>query len=205
MRHLIVGLGVMILSANSQADLYGLTTARTADVLSEPQMTLEGGISLEGDLTTIGGQINFKASPNMLIYGTIANVDPEYGDAEVGFGGGVIYQIEQTAFSNIDTAVKGSYHQVELGGGALANDLSDFGVELLISPAGVGDANGMKLFGMLGVHRRGEDSDLGSDSATEVSFGGGAITAVGAGEAYVVVEHIDQLFFGFGYRFALGQ
>lgn len=210
MKRLILGACLLCLSAASQADVYGLVNGRTADVRSEPQTTAELGISLEGDLTTLGGQVNFKVSPDSLIYATIANVDADNGGDDLAFGGGVVYQIDQNMLSGVKTAIKGSYHLWDYSSGGFSFDASDFGVELIVSPEEQNLINGANVFAMVGLHRLAADSALAgggtsSNSSTELAFGAGVSMGMGAGEAYAAVEFIDELFIGAGFRLAIGR
>jgi len=213
MKRVILGLSLICLSAASQADVFGLVNGRTADIQSEPQMTVEGGISLQSDFNTIGGKVNFKVAPDMLIYGGLANVDADFGGSEIGFGGGVVYQLSQSFVAGMDMAVKGSYHMwgsdQSTGFGKVSVDTSDLGFELLFSPQDQSMAQGVKIFGMVGLHRLDSEVSGGgfktSDDSMELALGGGASMLLGPGEAYAAIELIDEIFIGAGYRLAIGQ
>lgn len=213
MKQLITGLSLAFMATLAQADVYGLVLSRTADVVSEPQLTAEGGISLEGDLTTIGGQVNYKTAPNMLIYGGLANVDPDYGSGEISFGGGVVYQLSESLLSGMDMAVKGSVHTWSADSSSIGVNISldstDVGVELVVSPQEQNIIQGAKVFGMVGLHRLSYKWSGGgfssSDSSMEIALAGGAVLPAGPGEAFLTFELIDELFIGGGFRMALGQ
>lgn len=213
MKRFLLGLSLACLSSVSQADFLGLINGRTADIINEPQMTVEGGMSLQSDFNTIGGKLNFKVAPDMLIYGGLASVDADAGGSDIAFGGGVVYQLGQSLIAGMDMAVKGSYHMWDGGesftGGKIDYSLSDFGVELLISPQEQSVAQGVKVFGMVGLHRVASEVSGGglkfSDDSMEIALGGGASMLLGPGEAYAGIELIDELFIGAGYRLALGQ
>ncbi|MGB0867723.1 MAG: hypothetical protein ACPGSC_14520 [Granulosicoccaceae bacterium] len=211
MKRAIAAASLCFAATGAQADVFGLLNGRTANILSEPQTTVEAGFVSADDFTTFGGRLNFKLSPNSLFYGTIANIDADNQEDEIAFGGGVVYQLTQNSRNNFDVAIKGSYHlwstETFLGRDA---DFSDFGLELILSPKGQALAQGVGIYASIGFHKLSSDVDLGifgnaEQSDSEISFGLGATLAAGPGEAYAAFENIEDTYIGFGYRLALGQ
>ncbi len=210
MKRLTLGFGLLCVSAVAHADVYGLVSGRTADVRSEPQLTVEAGLTLQSDQNIIGGRANFKVSPDSLIYGTIASVKPEEGSSAIAFGGGVVYQFDQSVLAGYDVAFKGSYHLYSADFGSIESDLSDLGLDLIISPKGQTTAQtGVKVFGLVGLHRLGSKASspggTASDNKVEPALGFGAVAPVSVGEISASVEYIDELYVGLGYRLAIGQ
>ena len=217
MKRFVLGLGLLSLSFTASADFLGLTTNRTANIASHPQMTVEGGLNMGGDANIIGGQVGYKFAPNTLLIGSLGTLDADgYGD-DIVFGGGVIHQLSESFIPNLEMAVKGTFNTWSYGSGSTDVDYTEIGVELVMSPVEQNVIQGAEVFGFVGFHKLDIDvsttviflgQNIGGKSSvsdTELSFGAGALMPVGNGQAYGTIEFIDGVSFGLGYRIALGQ
>lgn len=217
MKRFLLGLGLMSLSLSASADFLGLTHNRTANVASQPQLTVEGGVNFGGDATVFGAQGGYKLAPNTLLLGQLALLDLDgYGD-DLVFGGGVLHQLERSFIPNFDMAVRGTLNFWNFGSGGTDADYREIGVDLVVSPVEQAIVKGAEVFGFVGLHRLTADIDTrvvvgdgvargsASVSDTDLSFGAGALIPMGKGEAYATLEFVDGAAFGLGYRVALGQ
>lgn len=209
MKRFVLGLGLLSASFAANADFLGPVGNRTADIASHPQMTVEGFANLGNDANVIGAQLGYKIAPNAILIADFGNLDLDgFGD-DFGFGGGVIYQLNESFIPNLNMAVKGTINLFDYGSGLADVDYTEIGVELVMSPVEQNVIQGADVFGFVGFHKL--DADIKvfggkySVSDTELAFGAGALMPVGNGQAYGTIEFIDGVSFGVGYRIALGQ
>lgn len=209
MKRFVLGLGLVAASFAANADFLGPVGSRTADIASHPQMTLEGFANLGNDANVIGAQLGYKIAPSTIMIAHIGSLDLDgFGD-DIGFGGGVIHQLNESFIPNVTMAVKGTINLFDGGSGAADVDYTEIGVELVMSPVEQKVIQGADVFGFVGFHKLDADVKVfgvnASASDTELAFGAGALMPVGNGQAYGVLEFLDGVSFGVGYRIALGQ
>lgn len=209
MKRFVLGLGLVSASFAANADFLGPVANRTADITSHPQLTVEGFANLGNDADVLGAQLGYKIAPNTLLIADIGRLDLDgFGD-DIGFGGGVIYQLNESLIPDFNMAIKGTIHLFDAGSGVADVDFTEIGVELVVSPVEQNIIQGADVFGYVGLHNLDVDVEVlgfnSSNSDIELSFGAGALLPVGNGEAYGAIEFIDGLSFGVGYRIALGQ
>ncbi len=203
MKGVALGVGLSLLSMTASADFLGLTTARTANVDPQPQLTVDAGLNFGNDATVIGGLAAYKLSSSTLLTGTVGMLDLDNGGDDIVFGGGVIHQLDNSPFPNMDVAVRGLLNLWDAG----AVDVTEIGVEVVMSPFEQTLIPGAQVYGYAGIHQlkfNYSRSIFGSVSDTEIALGGGAIKAMANGEGYALIELLDGLSVGVGYRMALG-
>lgn len=188
---------MLSIASLAQADIGGLLNGRSADLTKLSDMSVEGGFITGDDYDHYGVRLNYRINPGAVAYGDLGQTEINNSDG-TSFGVGLFYQLEGL-FANADTAIKGSYHSAKLGSGRNKETVSAITVDLIASGREPLSDNGMEWYGQIGFNRL--KGDAGSD--TELGFGGGLILPVSAGEVYFGVEHIDELFFGIGFRYNL--
>lgn len=210
MKRLIVSGALLLASMTASADYLGLTTARTADLNSQPQLTVDAGLNFGDDATVIGALAAYKFSPSTMLTGTIGNLDLDGGGDDIVFGGGVMHQLANSPLPNMDMAVRGLFNMWDAG----IVDFTEFGFEVVVSPVEQTVLQGAQVYGYAGMHMLKSsfsgndffgDSYSYSNSNTEIVLGGGALMPLGKGEGFALIELLDGISFGVGYRMALGQ
>lgn len=203
----IVGITIALLGMAAQpvmADIYGLANGRSANMDNMAGMSVEGGINLEGDITTYALRFNFKASPDLMVFADVGQVDFDNADG-TGFGAGAFYQLRNVQLlQNTDFAVKGSYHTVSVGEGGFDIDLGEIAIEGLISGDQLGNTN-MGWYGNIGMHILSVDFGRfgGDDDSNELAFGGGVVGSLAFGDWYAGIDFIDEMFLVAGIRYNL--
>ena len=197
---------MLAVAAPVQAEFVGLMNGRSVARDALPDFSVEGGLvlgELEGDVDYqyFGARFNFRASPDLVVYGDVGNAELEFGSNGadgIGFGIGAFYFLDGV-FTNSDFAVKGSYHTVELEGERGGEvDFDAIVVEAVVSGReGLGASGNIGWYANAGIHLL----DLGDEDETEIGFGGGIVVPTASGEFYLGVDLIDELLFGGGFRY----
>jgi|GEM_PF-6336736 len=198
----IIGFGLAMCAVSAQADTYGIASGRTADVRSEPGVTVEGGLTISGEVNALGAQVAYKAAPELLVFGAITSLSSDSVGGDLGLGAGALYQMDQMLVPRIQTALKLSYHRWSIDPAsptADGLDVSALGLELVINPVEQTLLEGMEVFGSIGTRR----IDAGVSSSSEIALTGGVVAPVGLGRAYATLEVVDGVLIGLGYRVAL--
>ena len=196
----IVGLNVLA-SSYANAEYLGMPSGRSADVSSEPQLSVEAGF-MTGDIAnntyqSFGGRANFKMSPEVVVYGDLVKADVEDADG-TGFGIGFLYQIKGITKTNF-FALKASFHNIKLEEGNEETDKGNIlSVEGLFSGDRIGESD-LHWYGNFGIHK----FDFDRYDETEIGFGGGIYVNTGFGQFYAGADLIDELTFGLGVRYHL--
>ena len=196
------------LATPAQAEYYALMSGRSADLSRLPDTSVEAGAVFgdlyESDYQYFGARVNFRASPELMIYGDVGQVDIEFNvDVDgTAFGAGGIYAIEGF-FEGADFALKAGYHRASVEGDNTNEvDLSGINVEALFSGReGLGASGNVNWYANIGMHRL--DFDDVIDKETELGFGGGVVIPSASGELYVGLDIIDEMIFGAGFRYFL--
>jgi len=183
------------LGSVAHAEYLGLPHGRSADLTKLSDLSLEGGFITgdfyDADYDHFGLRINYRVSPGMIAYGDLGKTDIGNVDA-TSFGIGLYYQL-QDLIDNMDAALRGSFHTGDFDG----DDGQQLVLDVLFSGREPLSDNGLEWYGSLGIHRFSADNF----SETDLGFGGGLLLPVGAGEAYFGIEHVDDITFGFGFRY----
>lgn len=197
----VVMVSLLSVGSVAHAEVLGMLNGRSADLTKLSDLSVEGGFITGDDYDHFGARVNYRVSPGLIAYFDFGKTDIGSTDG-TPFGIGAFYQL-QDLISNADAAVKGSYHTGDTEAGRIEVKNTALSVDLLISGREPISANGLEWYGQLGIHRISAKVGSNSNSETELGFGGGVILPVGVGEAYFGIEHIDDLFFGFGLRYNL--
>jgi len=204
-RSLFVAALSLATAAPVHAEFYGLLNGRLVGRDSLPDRSFEAGAQFgeydDTDTQYFGARFNYRASPDLMIYGDIGQTEVELNvDIDgIGFGIGGYYIVDGV-FSGSDFAVKASYHTVSLEGDNTREfDFTALVVEAVLSGReGLGASGDIGWYANVGMHRLDFD-DIGDDE-TEIGFGGGIVLPRQTGEFYLGIDMIDDLNFGGGYR-----
>lgn len=202
-----------LFTASVSAGSLGLLEGRSAQPDQPGQTTVELGYLTEGDFSTIAGRVSYQLSPPVTLYGDFGLID--LGDADGNaFGLGVRYHLaKQRLLPMLDASVRASYHlgsaDFNAFGGNTDTDLTELSFAVHVGSKEAFLDNGMKWYGVLSYNRLTSEVSSGVVSTdvsdSDIGLGGGVYLPFGAGEAYVGVENIDELFFGLGYRHFIGR
>jgi hypothetical protein len=187
-----------------QAEYLGLINGRSANPGNMTDLSVELGLVTgdlgEGDYQNLGARVNFRISPEVVVFGDVGI--SEFGDTDgTPFGLGALYFLSNQRISDkLDIAGKASYHTGEYEVGSLKGDVSSLSFEVLISGVEPITSGGVGWYGNAGLHRL--TVDFGpSDSSTELGFGGGLTFPTARGEAYAGFDYIDEMTLGIGFRY----
>ncbi len=212
-----------LVAQNAMADFLGLANGRSANLDNMADLSVDGGVNIASDGTLFGARVNFKVSPDLMVFGDIGQLslddDGVDGDGLV-YGIGAFYQLRNiNLLENTDLAVKGAYHlgTIDFGSG-FDGDLTEISLDALIS----GDQLGETDFGWyanVGLHIVDSESNgvtvfnpitggattvgSGSDSETELLFGGGITGPLSFGEFFAGVDFLDGALLVAGVRYNL--
>jgi len=207
---LVLVSALALIAQPALADVLGLGNGRLANLDGMAAMSVEVGYTHESDSNVAGGRVNFKISPDMMVFVGAGKLTIDIGDGdELGgnaFGGGVFYQMRDLELlENTDFAVKFSYHTAAAKAkcGPLTEcsdgDITELALEGVIS----GDQLSNTSFGWyanVGMHK----IDIeGGDDDTEPGFGFGIVGPVAMGEWYLGLDNIDDTFIRAGFRYNL--
>jgi len=197
------------------ADILGVANGRSADVDSMANVSVEAGITFEGDWSTYAARVNYKVSPEILVFGDLGLTGFDSGfDDESGlvFGFGGFYQFGEFAELG-EIAVKASYHTASVDYDSCSFlsidcsvDLGELAIEALAS--GEMQNSDLRWYANVGMHFLTIDfsiSNFGSldDDSTEIAIGGGVVGDLDFGEWYAGMDLIDDLFLVAGVRYNL--
>lgn len=188
----------------AQAEYLGLLSGRSANPGNLTDLSVELGLVTgdlgEADYQHLGARVNYRVSPEVVVFGDIGIA--EHGQADgTPFGLGALYYLSnQRVNQQLDIAGKASYHTGDFKFGGFKGDISSLSFEVLISGQTPISASGIGWYSNLGLHRL-SSGYAGSDSSIELGFGGGLILPTGSGEAYAGIDYIDELTFGLGFRY----
>lgn len=188
-----------------QAEYLGLLSGRSANPGNMTDLSVELGFITgdlgEADYQNIGARVNYRVSPELVVFGDVGISEFEQADG-TPFGVGAIYFLSNQRISeNFDIAGKASYHTGDYDFNNFSGDISGLSLEVLVSGQEPISANGMGWYANIGFHRLSVDFGLADDSSSELGLGGGVILPVGPGEAYAGVDFIDEMTFGIGFRY----
>jgi len=200
-------ISLLAIATPIHAEYFGLPNGRSADLDKLPGSSIEvgfatGDIPDDADYQNFGGRFNYLASPGTMLFFDLGLAEIEEFDGNL-FGIGVFFEIDGV-FTSADFALKGSYHTGSLDEDRFELDIDTISVEGLFSGREPISTNGMTWYGNVGVHRlKSEVNDANSNSETEFGFGGGIIIPSKSGELFAGIDLIDEISFGFGYRYFL--
>lgn len=200
----------------AMADWLGLANGRSANLDNMADMSVEAGANFGSDVTIFGARVNYKLSPDIMVFGDVGMVDIESfgGDSDgLGYGFGAFYQMRNTTLlENTDFALKAAYHLAgtdrSSGVGSIDQDFSEITIEALIS----GDQLATTEFGWYanaGMHILKTEFDsvrlIGnvSDSNNQIGVGGGITGNIALGEWFAGIDFIDGMIFVGGFRYNL--
>ena len=202
---------IALLSAPAAAENFGLLNGRSANLTELPDTSVEVGFvtgdiaidDIEDDYRHIGGRLNYRLAPDMMLLADIGQADID-GDDGIVYGLGVFYQT-QGIFPTTDFTLKVSYHlgEIDIDRSREDADVSGLTFEGLFSGKEPIGESALRWYANVGVHRLEAEADGFVDqSGTEIGFGGGvfADTGTGAGQFYGGIDLIDEMSFGVGYR-----
>lgn len=190
-------------TSSVQAEYLGLPSGRSGDLSKMPDMSIEGGYvageSFNSDYTLLGIRFNYKLDPKILIYGDLGKVEVGTLD-DTAFGIGMFYQLQNFVEFG-ETSFKASFHKANLSRFGSTNNLDQniLSAELVFGGREPISDNGMRWYANAGIHHVSGDRD----SEIDAGFGGGVVLPLGPGEAFFGIDHIDELTFGGGFRYAI--
>lgn len=210
---LVFGLGLALVSQVVSADILGVANGRAADFSASSQISVEGGLSIADETTTLGARANFKLSDELVLFGDLGRVDFSGGGADdadgLALGIGGFYLLNKLGLTDkANLAFKGSFHRanVEFDNcrGNCDIDLGEFALELLASKSVNSETVGLSWYANVGVHLLSVEFPVGfDDDDTELSFGGGITGNIPLGEWYAGLDFIDDLTLRGGFRYNL--
>lgn len=191
-------------SSGAMAEYLGLIGGREATFSKSTDVTIDLGF-VSGDLGSldyqnIAARINYRYTPTLLISGTVGV--SEYGRADgVPLGIGVMYHLSKQRISPaIELAARANYSVGDYSVDQRDGDLRNLTLEAVVSGANPLMANGLTWYTNVGFHRT--TVDFGDrDSANALGLGAGLVLPNDFGEAFIGVEHIEQLAVGLGIRY----
>jgi len=204
-----------LVASSAHAEYLGPVNGRSANPGSLPELSVEGNFATSDFYQNIGGRVNYRVSPELVVFGDLGLIElgPGFADADgLGFGfGAYFYLANQQFLSQMDVGVKGSYHfgSVEFDGvafnpvtGAVTSssqdlDVNNISLEALVSGKEALTAGGLMWYANAGIQIAGGDGP----GDTELLIGGGVYMPVGPGEVFGGVDLIDELTLGVGYRY----
>ena len=210
---ILLALAPTLLVAPAQAEFFGMRNGRSADLDRLPKTSVEAGFVTgdfidEREYLYFGARVNYRATPELMLYVDIGQTEIEFGTTDtdgIGFGIGGFYTVEGV-FEGSDFALKGSFHRVtvEPSRGTNEVDLDGIVFEAILSGReGIGAGGNLGWYANLGMHRLSGDDGSDDDSETEIGFGGGLVIPNDAGEFYLGIDIIDEMIFGGGFRYFL--
>ena len=207
----VLFLAMLGLSLSAQADRYGPLDGRSPDPSQTTKMSVEVGFVSEGDFSNLTGRFIYQFSPLVSVYGDFGTIE-RTNDEGTAFGiGATFYLAKQRIMPVLDIGVRASYHMASVDNGIMGgteSDISDMAVAVHVGSKEAFFSYGMKWYGVLSYHRSGVESLAGTQSfdssSSDVGLGAGVYMPVGAGEAYVGIENLEEIYVGVGYRYFLG-
>ena len=198
---ILTSLSAALMTSNAQAEILGVLGGQSANPEGQADLSVEIGYKFESDLSILGARVNYRLSPKTFIYGDLGFADFDFGSDGTPIGIGFRYHLADQRFvPSLDASVKGSFHIADFD----SVDISELSVGLHVSGKEAIHESGLRWYGTASFSRVEVDFDIfGSDSDFEIGFGGGVYLPVKNGEAYVGLEHIDDLFIGIGYRYSI--
>ncbi|MFK7853000.1 MAG: hypothetical protein AB8B79_02760 [Granulosicoccus sp.] len=198
-------IALLFTTLSAQAEYMGLLSGRSANPGNMTDLSVELGF-VTGDLEdvdyqNIGARVNFRVSPELVVFGDVGI--SEFGVADgTPFGLGAIYFLSNQRISdNLDIAGKASYHTGEYDIAGFNGDISGLSFEVLISGQEPISDDGLNWYANFGFHRLSVDFGLADDSSNELGLGGGVVLPAGPGEVYAGLDLIDEITFGIGFRY----
>jgi len=213
-----IAAAVMAASASITAQ-FGSPNGRQANIQQAAQTSVEASFTF-GDYQFLGARLNYKLSNDLMVFADVGQGELEVEELRselsnpdgIVFGFGAFHQLAGVS-QTMDVAVKASVHlgtlELTSDGVKVETDIENFSVEGLFSGRNsIGTSGNLYPYGNLGIHRlRGEVEAQGrrisEDSETELGFGGGVVMKTATGEFYGGVDLIDEILFGFGFRYNL--
>lgn len=194
-------------SMSTQADTLGPLDGRSPDSRQMSDMSVEVGYVSEGDFSSFSGRLNYQYTPLVTLYGDFGVVNVGNNADGTAFGIGARYYLaNQRIVPELDLAVRASYHMGSVDSDASSElDLSELALAVHFGGKEAFYSNGVKWYGVISYNRNSIDSSFGGDASdSNIGIGGGVYLPLGAGEFYIGVENIDEMFVGLGYRHFLG-
>lgn len=184
----------------AHAEYFGLPTGRGADISAMADKSVELGF-VTGDIADVsyegyGFRFNFKASPDLIVFGDIGKGEVSDDDGTL-FGAGFLYQIRGVTKTNA-LAFKGTYHKANPDDDEGGDDPTILTVEVVLSGDKIGESD-LSWYFNGGIHK----FDVGNYDDTEIGFGGGIFMPTSFGEFYAGMDLIDEITFGLGVRYFL--
>ena len=113
---LLFTVGVLIPCA-SYAEYFGVPIGRTVEFSNQPELSVEGayltGKIKKASYQHTGARLNYKLSPNVLLFGDLGQSKVESA-GDTTFGMGMYYGLDRSVTGNLNAAVKVSFHQANL-------------------------------------------------------------------------------------------
>lgn len=192
---LLLSCVTLLASTSVNAQLIELVNGRSANLESITQLSADAGLVISDDYQYVGGRVNYKVAPSVLVFGDIGLL--EVGDADgLTFGGGGYYQIQGIA-QNFDTAVKASFHAGEIEVGSFEIDVSGFNFQFIgSSKKTIGETN-FRWYSNIGIHQ----IELNDSDDSEFGIGAGVFSPAPFGEFFFGLDFIDEIIISGGARY----
>ncbi len=208
---IVVLLVVLFFAAPANAQMAGLPIADSAVPLEAEMKRVGAGFVIGDDFNMFGGRFSYGLADDISVFGDFGVVDPDSGDAGWGIQIGGLYGIP-TGNSPLDLAARGTFGYASLDQKFRVFDPSTgtttsqtFSIDIITSNIGAlvsTDIDMMTLYGYLGFNYS-RISNGGSDSEIDPAVGGGALFhASERVSIYAELMHIDDIWLGFGLRYA---
>ena len=208
---IFVLLVVLFFAVQANAQMAGLPIAGSAVPLEAEMKRVSAGFVIGDDYNMFGGRFSYGLANDISVFGDFGMVDPDGGDAGWGIQIGGLYGIPVGNLP-FDFAARGTFGYASLDQKFRVFDPSTettrsqtFSTDIITSNIGAlasTDVDMITLYGYLGFNYF-RISNGGSDSEIDPAIGGGALFhATEQASIYLELMHIDDLWLGFGLRYA---
>ena len=200
-KSIVVLLAVLLFAIPANAQIAGLPIADSAVPLEAEMKRMSAGFVIGDDYNLFGGRFSYGLADDIAVFGDFGMVDPDSGDSGWGIQIGGLYGIPVGDLP-FDLAARGTFGYASLdqkfGNQTHSTDIITSNIGALAST----DVDMMTLYGYLGFNYS-RISNGGSDSEIDPAIGGGALFhASEQVSIYLELMHIDDLWLGFGLRYA---
>lgn len=148
---ILVGVAAIFLGGAAGAEVLSFSSG--IDLDDPTQLSADAGISI-GDVDTRGVRVNYRLSPEILVFGGLASADVS-SETDIAFGGGLIYTLKGDELP-FRSGIKASFYRWSGSYRSFADDTLEVDInELTIRYVMSGDietVENVKWFGEIGFH-----------------------------------------------------